>query len=125
MIHSLPSQSDEVEKLMKLMKELRLIPQCWQPSDFPNRSPMSPSSRTSPRRPSGRRSLDKGVSPGKGFGEGGTEKKRKRSPSEGTRVVTQQQMVKLRDYFSNITMSPVKQIHAGQSAPLENFGMVD
>lgn len=108
-------QSVEVERLMQQMKALRLIPQCWQSSDFPNRSPISPSSRTSPLRPSGRRSLDKRQSPGSmGFGSGGTEKRRKQSPSEGSRVVNRQQMTKLRDYFSNITMSPVKQVHTGQ-----------
>ena len=99
---------------MQQMKTLRLIPQCWQSSDFPNMSPISPSSRTSPLRPSGRRNLDKRQSPGSGFRGGGTEKRRKQSPSDGSRVVTRQQMTKLRDYFSNITMSPVKQVHTGQ-----------
>ena len=108
-------QNVEVEKLVRSMKDLKLIPHCWQSSDFPDHSP---SPRTSPGRPIGRRGLDASPSPSRSVGRrsldtptselgGGAVKKRKSPSSE---KVTHQQVMKLREYFSNITMSPVKQV---------------
>lgn len=94
---------------MKRMKQLKLIPQSWQMSDFPTGSGTSPSSRTSP----GKREPYTSHSPSRRDHGGGVEK-RSRLLLLDEEQVAAQQMTKLRDYFSNVTSSsPVRCIQTG------------
>lgn len=108
--------------MIKLMKSLKLIPQCWEAADVsPSRSTTTSPSKgttssrstvppTSPRTPPRRQLVGdkvRGVDPSRGLL---TEER----GGDGSQLVTPQQMAKLKDYFGNITVSPVKQVHTGE-----------
>ena len=116
-----PLQNVEVERLIQRMKELRLIPRCWEPPDLSastrrgsSFSP-SPSSSSSYSRAADSTPSSCTTPPDR------TPARRKRmlatSPSKGaerdTSGVTPQQMTKLREYFGNITTSPVRRVNIG------------
>ena len=106
-------QKDEIERVMKRMKTLKQIPQSWQPEVLMRRSP----SKTSPRKRR-RHSGDRGVesdpcktSPRSRplLVRGGED----RVPKLERSRVHNDKVEKLRDYFENVRLTPVKKIATG------------
>ena len=91
---------------MQRMKTLKLIPQSWEP-----RSPVSSHSKPSPDHWAGRRSSDLSHSSSIIFS--GMFKERAGKTTLDDSPMKEKQIKKLRDYFCNITQSPVQPVISG------------
>ena len=114
-----PPQTGNIDKLTKEMKQLKLIPHSWQPSDFTSpRAPKSPQSSTpSPRTPS-RLPAEPGGRGKAGEGPGELGVRALNGDVMQTpvmdRMLNTERLAKLRESLSNITHTPVRTLRRGK-----------
>ena len=122
-------QNAELDSLTNRMKQLRLVPNSWYPRDVsttrspptntptsksPTATTSSPRHRSSPGRLAGKDPLEWVRTPGRGEAKERRRRRRNTPLSSNESGVTEEKMERLREYFDNVTLPPVRVISTGK-----------
>lgn len=106
-------QKNEVDRIVQSMKVMKMIPHSWQPEALMSRSPVS---KTSPGSHPQNDERGMGSSRRTSQSRRAIEGKRDKVESKLDRshVVPDDKMEKLKDYFKNVRLTPVKKVATGK-----------